>query len=219
MIALVISLAFIIALDVALYPNVKSIALQKAKANATVIIHECVIDILDKGADEYKDLINFEKNQDGKIVAMKTDSVAMNKLKSSVAVSVQNELYGYSHDDMYSHLGSILNSGFFAGKGPKVKFCIKPSGAVECNYRNLFESAGINQTNHQIMLDISVSVYIILPLHSVTEKINTSVCISDTIIVGEVPQAFTNVQNFSADDEGDTVADEIIDFGAHSYID
>ena len=31
-------------------------------------------------------------------------------------------------------------------------------------------------------------------------------------------EAFTNVQNFGYSDEGETVADEVVDFGAHNFL-
>ena len=216
--ALVFSVMALVLFDITIFPSVKNMAFQRAKAKTEYIIHECVSHILEKDKSEYQNLVSFEKNEEGKIVAMKTDSVGMNKLKSSVVIDVQKSISSYSHDDMFIHLGNFVGGGFFSGKGPKIKFCVKPFGAVSCDYRNVFESAGINQTNHRVMLDVSVSVYIILPTKSTYETITTSVCISDTIIVGDVPQAFTNVQNFSADDEGETVADEIIDFGAHNHL-
>ena len=68
------------------------------------------------------------------------------------------------------------------------------------------------------MLDIELVMSVCMPYRSSQSKVFTSVCVADTVIVGDVPQAFTNVQNYSSDDEGETVADEVVDFGAHNHL-
>lgn len=204
--------------DITIYPLIRDMSMQEARAKMTYIINESVNSVIGKDGIEYQDLISFEKDENGKILAMKTDSVKMNELKSKVSLEIQDRLTGYEKDIMYLPLGNLLSSAYFAGKGPKIKFYIKPCGVVESDYSHVFENEGINQTNHRVMIDISVSVYLMLPIKGVYQTVYTSICVSDTIIVGEVPQAFTNVQNFNADDEGETISDEIMDFGANNHL-
>lgn len=215
-ITLIISLLLILFLDMLLYPMIKSMSLQRSKTQATYIINKSVTQILDDG--DYDNLIFFDKDSKGRIAAMKTDSVRMNKLKSLIAIQIHNNLSAYSHDDIYIPIGSLFRNSFVTGKGPKIKVCIKPAGAVVCDYRNVFESAGINQTNHRVMVDITASIYVVMPFHCEKTAVTTSVCVSDTIIVGEIPEAFTNVQNYNSDSDGG-ISDDVMDFGAHNYFD
>ncbi len=215
MITLVLSLVSVLFFDMLLYPMIKSMSLQRSKTQATHIINKSVTQVLDDG--NYDNLILFDKDSNGRIAAMKTDSVTMNRLKSLIAIQIHNNLSAYSHDDIYIPLGSLFKNSFITGKGPKIKICIKPAGAVVSDYRNVFKSAGINQTNHRVMVDITVSIYVIMPFHCEKTVVTTSVCVSDTIIVGEIPEAFTNVQNYNSDSDSG-ISDDVMDFGAHNYL-
>ncbi len=214
---LVIVFVFI-CFDSMLFPMVRSAAEQKAEAEATFIINDAVSHITDTNVFEYDDLVLLEKNEGGRVVALTTKASNMNKLKALVAVEIYNRLAMYSDDVIGIPLGNVFNNSFLLGKGPKIKVYVRPYSAVLCDYRNVFESSGINQTNHRVMLDIELTVCVIMPFRSVKRNVATSLCVADTVIVGEVPQAFTNVQNYSTSDEGATVADEVVDFGAHNYI-
>ena len=59
--------------------------------------------------------------------------------------------------------------------------------------RNQFASAGVNQTHHQVMLDIQTHVLFITPDSYEPTEVNTSICIAETVIVGEVPQAYAGI--------------------------
>lgn len=201
-----------------LFPMIRSAAGEKAASEATFVINDAVGYIISSSGLKYEDLVKFEKNADGRIMALMSDSVNMNKLKSQIAVEIYSRLDAYSNDEIYIPLGNIFNNSFLLGKGPAVKIYMKPYSAILCDYRNIFESCGINQTNHRIMIDVELTMCVIMPFRSVKRNVSTSICVADTVIVGEVPQAFTNVQNYSASDEGATVADEVVDFGAHNYI-
>ncbi len=201
-----------------LFPMVRSAAEQKAKAEATFIINDAVSRMTNTNAFEYDDLVMLEKNEGGRIVALTTKAANMNKLKALVAVEIYNSLAVYSDDVIGIPLGNVFNNSFLLGKGPRIKVYMRPYSAVLCDYRNVFESCGINQTNHRVMLDVELTICVVMPFRSVKCNVNTCICVADTVIVGEVPQAFTNVQNYSTSDEGATVADEIVDFGAHNHI-
>lgn len=212
-----ITFAFIF-IDSMFFPMLRSAANQKAESQATFIINDAVSCIIDTEQIEYDDLVRFQKNDDGKIAAFKMNAAMMNKLKSLIAIEIYNRLEMYSDDVINIPVGNVFNNSFLLGKGPDIKIYVRPHSAVLCDYRNYFESSGINQTNHRVMLDIELTMCIVTPFRSVRSKVSTSICIADTVIVGEVPQAFTNVQNYSSGDEGATVADEIVDFGAHNHI-
>ena len=58
-------------------------------------------------------------------------------------------------------------------------------------FENEFTSAGINQTNHRIVLHIDVSVAILLPGFTTATKVSTAVTVAETVIVGGVPDTYT----------------------------
>ena len=62
------------------------------------------------------------------------------------------------------------------------------------DFRNDLTSAGINQTKHQINLEVIVDVEILVPWGSETSQVVTEVLIADTVVVGQVPQTYLNTQ-------------------------
>ena len=64
-------------------------------------------------------------------------------------------------------------------------------GSSSARFENQFTSAGINQTNHRILLHIDVSVSILLPGFTAATKVSNTVTVAETVIVGGVPQTYT----------------------------
>lgn len=70
---------------------------------------------------------------------------------------------------------------------------IQPAGNVSTQYKSEFAAAGINQTRHKIVLVINTEVIIILPTASASVTVSTQITVSETIIVGTVPNNYVNV--------------------------
>ena len=76
-----------------------------------------------------------------------------------------------------------------------------------CDIQSTFDDAGINQTRHQIMLNIDATVYIVIPWYKTNVELSTNFVIAETVIVGTVPEYFTRV------DGSENVVDDINDYG------
>jgi hypothetical protein len=55
-------------------------------------------------------------------------------------------------------------------------------------------TAGINQTKHQINLEVIVDIDILIPWETESAQVITEVMIADTIIVGKVPETYLNME-------------------------
>ena len=64
-------------------------------------------------------------------------------------------------------------------------------GSSSANFENAFTTAGINQTKHQIVLNIDVTVSILLPGFSTATTVSNAVTVAETVIVGSVPDTYT----------------------------
>ena len=216
-IILIASLMLAVAFDMRLSPMVRTAAVRRARSIATYVISETVCSCIEEEGVSYDDLVSLEKNNNGEIAALTTDIVRLNKLKSNIAVQIYDNLSNIDKDKISLPIGTVLDNGILAGKGPKINISIKPVGSVTTDYENVFISAGINQTNHRIMIKINVTFSVIMPFRSISETVETSVCAAETVLVGSVPDAFTNVQNY-ASSEGEEISDDVADFGAHNNL-
>lgn len=209
-----ITLFLFIFIDRQLAPLIKTAAVKRARSVATYVISETVLDILDNENVSYDSIISFEKDIDGKIVAVKTNSVLLNRLKSEISQKVCERIDSVDSDVLSFSAGSLFGSVLLSGKGPDIKVKVTPVGAVTSDFINEFKSAGINQTNHRILVKINVSFSVLFPFSSSSESVETTICAAETLIIGEVPSAYTNVQNLGGYDSLDLTGD-IVDFGAH----
>ena len=90
-----------------------------------------------------------------------------------------------------------------------------PARAVYADYENTFSAAGINQTRHTVSVKITVSSGVYLPGYSAETTIETHIIIAETVIVGDVPDAFTKIDRLTDDVTEDEI-DDIYDFGAEN---
>lgn len=59
---------------------------------------------------------------------------------------------------------------------------------------NRFTDCGINQTKHQLFLDMILDIDILVPMRTLSTQVTQEILIAETIIVGEVPQMFVNTE-------------------------
>ena len=90
-------------------------------------------------------------------------------------------------------IGTLTGIDLLSGRGVNVRMKIQLYGNVSANLRSNFEGAGINQTRHQIICDVKVGVSAILPGCSSYTEVQNSFTVSETVLLGRVPDSFTNV--------------------------
>ena len=171
-------------------PITEEFAVYRAQNMATLCINEAVYRQLAEDEITYSDLIEFEKDIGGRIAALKTNIYRVNNLKSKLVAEISKELQSLKITQIKIPAGNLINGGLFSGRGPMIPIKLVPVGAVEVDFTSVFTSAGINQTRHQIIMSITTSVSILLPIRAATSEVKTSVCIAETVIVGDVPSSF-----------------------------
>ena len=171
-------------------PIIISMAEAHARSIGAKVVSEAISEEIEENNISYDDLISFEKDESGKIAALKTDIIMVNRLKSRLSVVILNKLANMNDINLYIPVGNLVNGEFFSGRGPKIEIIVLPVGSVATNITNVFTSAGINQTRHQIMLEVYVTVSVIMPFSVESTDISTSIAIAETIIVGDVPNMY-----------------------------
>lgn len=194
--ALFILLCFvlILILNGQLRPIMESITTNQARMMSVSIINSVVADELQKNQVTYSDLVTVERNDSGEVLAITTNMVKMNELKAVIMKDVQSQLGEDSHKDVGVPIGTLMGSEFLHGRGPNVPLRLTLSGNVNAEFKSSFESAGINQTKHQIYLNIHTSVYSLIPGYATTTEVDTNLPVAETIIVGQVPQVVANLK-------------------------
>ena len=137
----------------------------------------------------YDDVIKVQKDSSGAIKMINADTIKLNELATEVAIKSQRDIKEVGSIGVKMPIGYITKNNIMSYWGPSITVKMEPIGRVEVTYDSLFESAGINQTRHKILVNVKTNLKIILPLQSKEVEVVNQIPISDTVIVGEVPNS------------------------------
>ena len=94
-------------------------------------------------------------------------------------------------------IGNLTGVSLLMGRGPKVPVQIIVLTSSKVEFNNSIITAGINQTKHQINLEVIVDIDILVPWGTestqVITEVLTEVLIADTIVVGQVPDTYLSM--------------------------
>ena len=172
-------------------PILVSMATARVSNTVNRIVVEAVNDAIQGGEIDYGILVEFEKDAEGRVTALKSNMAAFNRLQSRIADDILLRLSEVSTTTLAIPVGTLTGSSLLAGRGPALKVKMQSVGSTTASFRNTFGSAGINQTRHQILLDVQVNMSILLPGFRTSTKVNNEISVAETVIVGSVPENYT----------------------------
>ena len=152
---------------------------------ANEVVNSAIDDVFVK--EEYQSLAKIMENSSENIKAIETDTSKVNRLKSALIQSMQKNINLHKSDTVYVPLGSCSNLYFLAGLGPKVPIRIYPVSIVNADFKESFDSVGINQGKHKLYLDVSMKMSFVGMMFAQSDTVETSVLLNETIIVGDTP--------------------------------
>ena len=159
-----------------------------AQKTANEIIEASVSDYLDKNRFTYNDFSAVLYNDRQEAVSIETIPYNINKVQSELTLLINKNLEKEGQLSGRIALGSLTDSHFFTGKGPRLKIKVAPIGSAKVHLKSDFQSAGINQTCHRISAVISVDMTSSVPLYSFDTHSEYEFILAENIIVGNVPE-------------------------------
>ncbi len=191
---LAVSAALIALLLVAmreLKPILTSLATARVSNAVTRVVNASVNETLYSSGVDYDRLISLEKDNDGRITAVKSNMAEFNRLQSAVLADVLQKLSEVSTRELSIPVGSLMGTPLLAGRGPLLHVRMQSVGSSSAHFENSFTASGINQTRHEIRLVVDVYVSILLPGVSTVTKVTNRYAVAETVIVGSVPDTYT----------------------------
>lgn len=189
---LLIGLFLFLFIDHNISPALIAISEASVQSMAQLSMNNAVQEIL--GEDlSYTDLVTTTKDNGGNVEMLSFNTVRMNHLSTLTANLAQQKIAEAGGQGISVPLGSVLQSELLAGSGPYIKVRVLPIGSVSTEFFSEFENAGINQTRHKIYMVLRAHVRIVVPLNQKSIDVANKVPIAETIIVGEVPNSYVNV--------------------------
>jgi sporulation protein YunB len=206
-IILIVLISFVL-IDMKIRPVVQTVAINRVRQVATQTIMDAISEQLAARGTSYNSIVSLAKDGNGKITSVETDSAQINMINSKISSVITSRLETLSKEKLKIPLGTLLGAQFLSGRGPNVTLKAIPSGFVKTQVVSEFNSVGINQTRHRIFLNIDADITAIIPGYSSSAETTVTYVVAESIIIGEVPQYYTNVIT-----DSENLAGDINDYG------
>lgn len=171
-------------------PLLETFVREELANNINLTVNSITSKVIDENQITYDNLVILSKDADGRITSVSTQVGAMNKLKLDIEREILKTLLETEYITIEVPVGSLIGGEFFSGRGPCIKVRAIPMTRVYAKYENEFDSSGINQTRHRILLNYDIALKILLPGKRDSTKISTQVSIAETVIIGNVPNFY-----------------------------
>ena len=169
---------------------IRELAETQVKNTTSDLTNDAIAKQIAAGDIQYDRIVYFEKNLDGGITALRTNMTEVNRLKTDILNIINDEILALDTSDIGIPIGSLMLPEFLSGKGFAIPVQILSIRNSDANFVSHFSQAGINQTLHQLTMDVSVDVAVLVLGETDSFTINSEVVVAETVIVGEVPQTY-----------------------------
>ena len=171
----------------------KTISCQIAVSDASDImilqVNKAISQVLQEGAYQAEDFVELEKNNSGEVAAVRSNMAQINALSTILLERVvgltENRTITVSIP-----AGNLTGISLLMGRGPGIPVEIMVLTSSHVEFRNNILTAGINQTKQQTSLLVIVDTDLLVPWGTESPQLCTEVLISDTVLLGQVPQTF-----------------------------
>lgn len=163
-------------------------AIVLAKVRATQILNNAILEVFSgMNTEEY---VNIITKDSGEVTSVTTDAVKMNKLKAEISKAISKSAESEDCYYVYIPIGSLTRFNVLQGMGCRIPVKVVLDSVTKTDFKEEFISSGINQVKSRIYIVASSKISIISSIMSVSEEVSSEIPISETIIVGDVPEYF-----------------------------
>lgn len=157
------------------------------KSHVKLEINKIISQNINSGNIQIDEITNVNRTSDGRIISISINSL---KLNTFLLMIEENILIGLNKTsvELGMPLGNLTGMRALSGKGPKITVDILPTISISQQPNSELLSSGINQTLHRVTSSIETEIKCIAPFYTTKCKIRTTLIISETLIVGEIPE-------------------------------
>lgn len=174
-------------------PLMKQLVITQAENTMSSLVNWIVNDQIAAGQIDYDRLVYLEKDAQGRVTALKTNIGEMNRMKTELLAAMDEGVEDISVEEMGIPIGNFFLPELFSGKGFRLPVRILSVSTSDAAFENCFSEAGINQTLHQIRMNIVVNLSVLTPTGTVRTQVLTDVVVAETVIVGSVPSQYVRI--------------------------
>jgi sporulation protein YunB len=208
--AKILALFFAIILFSALFISyisgiVKPLILNKCEADLKIFVQDAINSAISDELDRelFVNLIDFSSTSEGKVTAYSANMLTAAKIRSVLGKKITEINKSLKETELVINSGLITGIPFLYSSGNEIKIRIDGFTYSEFNVSSEFTDAGINQTLYKVYLDIKAVSRIKAPFLNERIITETRIPLSETVIIGDVPDAYTVIIRAHEEDEED----------------
>ena len=166
---------------------------------ATEKINDAITKAINDYGYNYEDYVTIKTSKEGNVIAIYTNARQITLIHNAIIDNVNSELEKLKYQHVDVSLGSFTGLLWFSSRGPHIPIKISSKGVANSEILSTLQEAGINQTLHKIHIKVTADVIGFLPFHSEQVTAESDCMLSESLIVGQVPQHYTKVVSGDSD--------------------
>ncbi len=195
--AVLIALPLLLILAFVIYFRYTPYVREAARVRVVNAASDWLVDAINaelrSGRIDFSHMTYLEKDVNGNITAVRTNTAEMNCLKSEIMELLGEEMPELDAQELGVPIGSILLPDYFAGQGVRLPVRVVALSSSDASFSTTFESAGINQSIQRVVLNVRITLTVLSPAGTQEIDVDSDVIVAETIVVGTVPNSYVNL--------------------------
>ena len=171
-----------------------SMVLSDATDLMTLCINDTISRKLASEDYDYDYFVTLEHDAEGNVTAVRANMARINAMSSELLSDIVKAADG-GELSLEIPIGNLLGSSMMLCRWTEKPFHLKKHSSTRLDFKNELVSAGINQTKHQMKLDVVIDIDVIMPWRTVSTQVVSEILIAETVIVGQVPQTYLDMES------------------------
>jgi sporulation protein YunB len=146
---------------------------------------------------DFQELVKLERDDQNRITALTTDTIAVNRVKMELQQTVYEGIGQLQSKALSIPLGNLAPTDLLTGRGPNIPMRMSGLGYIQARIASAFTQAGINQTRHSLIVEITADFHLLTPLGKKPVQVKNSYHLSDAILVGSVPESYVYIDQLN----------------------
>ena len=164
-------------------------AISELNSKITKNINRIIEELSSKDEVSFEELIHIDANMEN-AMSMTTDYNTINRIKSSLAINIQEEMDKLSIIETKIPIGMLFSDTIMTGAGINVPVKIFVANEIDIQFYSDFSDAGINQTRCKIWLEIKIPTKVAGVVGYQEDNIITQIPLAEKVILGNVPNVY-----------------------------
>ncbi len=165
-------------------------ALSDARDTAIDTVNEAMLLMMSRGNYDYEYFVDLGMSADGQVTSLNANMSRINAFSAALLDYVGQ--LDRKNLRVSIPMGNLTGSSLLLGRGPEIEIQMIMLTSPHIEFHSELSAAGINQTEHRLLLDVVVDIDVLVPWGSVETQATTEVLIAQTVIVGRVPNLYMN---------------------------